>query len=465
MTIFSDMVVPRSAIHWTGIFVFMILSGIAIAEAGPGLSPQQEEALHAMARDAAFTWPEMSAAQARALHAKAEAYLDAYHRYHLPHGLSADVWWHDYDRKSVYRLEGLGDSATWTGHYLAALAMRYHLEPGPELRQRILGVLDKFDLLIAVSGRRGYIARYAGPATDAGYQGYYSVYGRGEDPERPGLGLRAYRGVPPYEDLVWLGYSSRDIYDGTQYGLAATLAYIDDDEIRGRITTIVSAVADRLIADDWDILDGKGNRTRGNDFFKTAWMRLILSACPGQYAHLEEPYADLCKKLSERGGRVYDIRYGEYFANNLNFIRMFTLCVLEQAPDRKEAFLAAMRRMHEAVAPHLNAHFAAIYVLATGDKENPKARAAIQGLLIDFPDPPKFGRAVNLRGAPGIEQENDDYTKYAQLPRERVPTDFMWQRSPCVSHGSWDLPFEFPGIDLFLPYWMGRVAGIIPEPK
>jgi len=59
---------------------------------------------------------------------------------------------------------------------------------------------------------------------------------------------------------------------------------------------------------------------------------------------------------------------------------------------------------------------------------------------------------------------SEEYTKYAQLPHERVPTDFMWQRSPCVSHGSFDLPYELPGIDVFLPYWMGRVAGVIPAP-
>lgn len=444
--------------------LFPLLPVNAFSESVAGLTDSQEEALRALARDESFSWPGMTSGQAKALFKKAEAYLDAYHRYHLPYGLNADVWWHDDDRSSVYRLEGLGDSATWSGHYLAALALRHHIAPDPGLRKRILDVLEKFDLLIEVSGQRGYIARFAAPATDAGYQGYYRVYGRGEDPERPGLGLKAYRGVTPYEDLVWLGYSSRDIYDGVNYGLAAAFHFSDDDEIRERIRNIVAMAASRLIEDQWDILDGKGNRTRGNDFFKMAWMRLILAVCPDRFSHLEEEYQRLCDRLTARGPRVYDIRYGEYFANNLNFIRMFTLCLLETDPERKKALQDVLRQMHETAAPHLNAHFAAIYVIATGDKENPKARAALQGLLIDFPEPPKFGREVDLRNRSDIEQFNDGYTRYAQLPRERVPTDFMWQRSPCVSHGSWDLPFEFPGLDLFLPYWMGRAASIIPAP-
>jgi len=161
---------------------------------------------------------------------------------------------------------------------------------------------------------------------------------------------------------------------------------------------------------------------------------------------------------------VFDIRYREYFANNLQFIRIFATTVLEDDPVRKEALIGTFRRMYEEAASHLNAHFAALYAAATGDKENPKVRAAVQGLLADFPDPPKFGHEVDLRKDPAVEQFDADYTKYAQLPRERVPTDFMWQRSPCVSYGSWNLPYELPGIDLFLPYWMGRIAGVIETP-
>ncbi len=99
--------------------IAMFCAGAAMAE--EGLSPQQENAL---VRGESVSWPEMTPQQAQALHAKAGKYLDIYERYHLPHGLNADMWWHDYDRTSIYRLEGAGDSAAWTGHYLAALTLR-----------------------------------------------------------------------------------------------------------------------------------------------------------------------------------------------------------------------------------------------------------------------------------------------------------------------------------------------------
>ncbi|NIA15936.1 MAG: hypothetical protein GWP08_17880 [Nitrospiraceae bacterium] len=444
--------------------VFTASCAASAASDGAALAPEQEQALNALAREQAFSWPEITPGQAQALHAKAQAYWDLYERYHLPHGLNADIWWHDYDRTSVYRLEGVGDSAAWTGHYLAALALRYHLEPDGKLLERINAVLDKYDLLSVISGREGYLARYAGPASDAGYRGYYEVYGRGEDPERPGLGKKAYKGVPPYEDLVWLGHSSRDTYDGVNFGLATTLAYVDDAAVRTRIGRLVERVADRLIADGWNIVDGKGNVTRGNPWFNMAWMRTMLTVNPKKYAKLESGYTELCRKLHERKKLVYDIRFREYFANNLRFIRLFSTCALETDAERKRLLREVASRMQAQSAAHLNAHFAAICTLITGDKDNRDARAAVQGLLIDFPQPPKFGHAVDLRGREDFEFVSDEYTQYAQLPRDRVPTDFMWQRSPCVSHGCWDLPYELPGMDVFLPYWMGRVAGIIPAP-
>ncbi len=449
---------------WTAALVTVCLPALAHAATGEtSLLPAQENALKGLARGEAIEWAEMTPEQAAALHGRAERYLSHYQQYHLPHGLNVDVWWTDYERSSVNRLEGIGDSAAWTGHYLAALALRYHATNDPQTRKQILAVLDKLDLLTVVSGREGYIARYAGPADDAGYRAYYSVYGRGEDPERPGLGKRAFRGVEPYTDLVWLGYSSRDTYDGVNFGLAITLAYVADDEIHGRIKRLVERVADRLIQDSWAIPDGKGNITRATPLYKAAWMRTILSVNPEKYAELREEYKTLCQGLFEHQS-VSSKTAREYFANNLRFICMSVLCALEKDPDLKNGLDGLVTRMFEQTRDHLNPQFAAIYALATGNADKMDARALVQGMLIDFPDPPKFAHAVDHRNDPSIELLDENYTKFALLTHERVPDDFLWQRSPCLSHGSFDLPYEFPGIDLFLPYWMGRVARVIPPP-
>jgi len=441
-----------------------VLSVCAIVRADT-LMPEQEAVLRSLARGETRAWAELSPEQCRKLFQKAEAYLTEYKQYHLPHGLNVDLWWTDRTRRAVDWYDGLGDSATWTGHYLAALALRHHVTADPQSRADMIAVLDKFDILTKISGREGYIARYAGPADDPSYKRYYSVYGRGEDPDRPGLGRWAYAGVEPYTALVWLGNSSRDTYDGVNFGLATTWAFVKDKEICQRVKAIVERVADRLNQDNFTIVDGKGHTTRATPSFKAAWVLLILSVNPTKYESLREQYETSLAITLRSENAVRSKWYGEYFANNLSFIRTFVLCVLETDPSRRDALRNALKRMYKDQAvDHLSAHFAAIYMLGTGDSNDNDARATLQGMLYDFSDAPKWAHEVDHRKDPQIEAYSDAYTKYALLTHERVPHDFIWQISPCQSHGSWDRPCEYPAIDMFLPYWMGRVAGAIPGP-
>ncbi len=429
------------------------------------LLPGQVAVLRALAQGEPADWPGMTDAQAEALAGKADAQFRNHQQYHLPHGLSVDVFWRDYERTAVGRYDTVGDSAAWAGHYLAALALRYAAHNNPADLDAIREVLDKFAVLTKVTGIEGYIARYAGPADDPGYREYYNVYGRGEDPGRPGLGKKAYRGAAPYENLVWLGDSSRDAYDGFNFGIATVWAHVDDPEVRAKIRDIVSAVAANLKANEFHIVDDKGHRTRPTPWFQLAWLRTIASVCPGTYPDLVAQYRELAPRAIEAGHRVSGITYREYFANNLRFIRMYVLCVLEDEPETKKGLQQVLRGMYEEVADHLNAQFAAIYLAGTGDR-NEQAIATLQGQLIAIPGPPRWARQVDYReGGPFELREDTNYVEHALLANEMVPSDFLWQRSPVLSHGSADAPYEFPGLDLILPYWMGRFAGVIPEPN
>jgi len=53
--------------------------------------------------------------------------------------------------------------------------------------------------------------------------------------------------------------------------------------------------------------------------------------------------------------------------------------------------------------------------------------------------------------------------KHALLAHERPQSDFMWQRAPALAVGGQETNMEYPGIDVFLPYWAARVAGAIPK--
>jgi hypothetical protein len=109
-----------------------VTCGLAVSVAAcwaEGLTGEQEQALRGIARGEAEEWPGLSADQRAVVREKAEAYLARYQAAHQPHGFTAEVLWTDRERSSVERYEGLGDGVTWTGHYLAALAVGTLDEP------------------------------------------------------------------------------------------------------------------------------------------------------------------------------------------------------------------------------------------------------------------------------------------------------------------------------------------------
>lgn len=166
----------------TGLVAMLTLAGTMVQAAEEtGLSDAQKDMLRALARGEVKPWPPATAAQLGGLHEKAATQWDVLHRDMLPHGQVVDVFWNDYERTSPMRYETVGDATCWTGHYLAALALRYKVLQEPEVLERIRRTLDIFNKLTVASGVDGYIVRYVGPADSEPYREYYKVYGRGED--------------------------------------------------------------------------------------------------------------------------------------------------------------------------------------------------------------------------------------------------------------------------------------------
>src|SRR5437773_1302374 len=159
--------------------ILCVLIGLALQRTVAGatqLSREQSVALEALARNRALsTWTDLSKAQAGDLAEMADFYLVNYQRYHQPFGLTADIPFSNHDRAAVEQLDGIGDAATWTGHYLAALALKYSVTKDAKILADIQKVLDTLDILTHVTGHEGFIARFAGQAGEPAYQKHYSV--------------------------------------------------------------------------------------------------------------------------------------------------------------------------------------------------------------------------------------------------------------------------------------------------
>lgn len=424
------------------------------------LSSDQSAVLSDIARKQSFKqWPELSQAQAQQLGAKAQAYFSDYQKYHQPYGLTADLIFAGADRDKVVKLEGIGDSATWTGHYLAALAFRYATTKEPQILSDIGRVLDAYEILTRVSGREGHITRFAGRADDPAYQAYYRQYGKGPDPKRPGFGTSAYPGAGKYTNLVWLGNSSRDVYLGVNLGLATTYRLVPDAKIRARVKALVESIVDRLNQDNGFIVDGQKHYTPPTPSMTAALLRTATAVNPQKYQALYNERTALFMAPP----RIR--RDEEYYPNNLNFITYYVLATLETDTGKKSKYHERLKKMWAESSDHLNAWFAVAYASATGDTTNAVARATLQGVLSEFPEPPRWAKPTDNSTRTEIERiqaGGKSWAKYALPIQERPPSDFMWQRSPFQLKEAGNTLLAYPGIDVFLPYWAARQCGLVP---
>jgi hypothetical protein len=420
---------------------------------GAQLSPEQLGVLSAIARQQPIEhWPELTSVQFRELQTNVDAHLLNCRQHHLRNGLVADILFTGYDRGAVAKLDGVGDSATWTGHYLAALSLKFAVTKEDALLNEIDQALIALDVLTRVSGREGYIARYAGPCGDPAYEKYYRDYGAGPDPLRPGFGTWAYLGAGNDTNLVWLGSSSCDPYIGVNLGLATTFRLVEAGH-RARVRALIELITDRLIQDRWLIDDGHGHITAATPSMVAAQLSTAVMVNPQKYQALYRQRAVLLGPPSPLNESEH------YTSNNLTFITQYLLAVLETDLAQKAKYQQMMKTLWTQSSHHLNPWFAALYTCATGDTSNPIARATIQGVLFQFPEPPRWAKIIDNRTRPDIEVVgfgDNIRSKFALSIQVRPVSDFMWQRSPFELTGGSAVPLQYPGIDAFLPYWLAR---------
>jgi hypothetical protein len=119
------------------------------------------------------------------------------------------------DLTTVSYLDGTGDSAIWTGTYLAAEALRLMETGAPDARANVVGAVETLHLWFNVSGDPGMLARFAKPsAAQVPY-----VIG-----DLNCANSSVHCGVPfEGETYDYIGHISRDQYQGVMLGYS--LAY------------------------------------------------------------------------------------------------------------------------------------------------------------------------------------------------------------------------------------------------
>jgi hypothetical protein len=344
-----------------------------------------------------------------------------------------------------------GDSALWTGHYMAAEAFRYRVTGSPHALDGVRRALAGINRLVDVTGR-DLLARCA-VAADAPWANDITSEEKNNGVHTATLDGRSW---------VWIGNTSRDQYSGVFFGLAMAYDLIPDPALRAQISALATRLLDNLMAAAWNIVMPDG--TTSATFLIRPDQQLTLLEIgrlvnPNRYS---SDYSRMAAALALTAPAplVVDAANdsSSYFKFNIDFINLYSLIRLETNSFNKSQYETGFKLVRNTTNNHLNPHFNMIDRALDGPNaaRDAETRADLDAWLTR----PRLDAFVDWRGkVKTCGDQACDPLPVAQRP----PADFLWQSSPFLLFGGLQGNIEGAGIDYLLPYWMARYFGVIVE--
>ena len=428
-------------------------------------------------------------------------------RDHLPYGALARIQMDTYSDATwatAFRDGGGGnpgnvvdhlrfrDSAIFTGQYLASQAFRYRETRSAAALDNVRHTLQGIGALLDVYGGRGLLARYAAPAN--------SLLGR----RIIGAGHRLPYFSATVNGETWVAEEdnriSRDQYLGVFFGLGVAHDLVDDAQVKRRCRDRLTQMLDYLIAHDWYVdedrpaYDGAidiGGEPVGPTFWTGCTyqkMSMLLAgerAAPGRYAQ-ELAAAGLEAPVAWLGQWYYTWSLDDYFHYNLQHLAYYTYFNLETHVGRWQEMLRGYRFVERWVGHHQNPHFDLIGTTVDPSRRGAKfsgVREALRQFLEShhrMMSPAVIDLSAvtyethELMVLPTPDDPSPSATKAVTLPSAPLPArlrkpaqPFAWQNTPfqaATKRG--ERPYEAKaGLDVVLPYWMGRHLGAFGSPS
>lgn len=363
---------------------------------------------------------------------------------HTPYGAVLDPVFVDAESDEISHYTRCGDSALWTGHYLAAESFRYKLTNSEEALANVKRTFYAIKGLVDVTGTN-LLARCMVP-TD-------SPYAEAIRNEETLNGIY----VNESAGWIWVGNTSRDQYSGVIFGLGVAYDMVDDPELKPAISALVTRLVDFLRGHNWSVVmpDGRSSTT-----FIIRPDQMLTFLQVGRRVN------------SSRFSRTYDIQKfllsgtvlapigvdsasdESYFKFNLNYINFYHLIRLESS-SFNEIYEKAYDILRNHTDDHQNAFFNVIDLALHGKNGARDAETAtlLDGWLLRQ----RRDHIVVLNEQVAVCGDQ----ACSPVPIEmRPPTDFIWQRNPFQLAGGLYGTIEGAGIDYILPYWMGRYYGL-----
>ena len=356
---------------------------------------------------------------------------------HLPFGTIIDPIFAAPDSDQIAGYTRCGDSALWTGHYLAAEAFRYNVTHSSQALANVKSAIAGIKSLVDVTGNN-FLARCIVNAS--------APYAAGIENEEAANGIHQ---APPW---FWVGNTSRDQYAGVVFGLAVAYDLVDDAGVKSSISDLTTRVIEYPRGHNWST--SNGDFLVRPDYIST-FLEVGRHINPSRFDGNTFEENVLLTVPIDAPIKVETGDDNSYFKFNLDYINFYNLIRLDPNTGNTSARNAyAILRNH--TASHQNAFFDIIDRAINGP--NAARDAEMVTLLNQWLQRPRRDKYVDVSSL--VPVCGSQACQPVPVPL-RPPTDFLWQRNPFQLMGGLNGTIEGAGIDYILPYWMARYYGVL----
>jgi hypothetical protein len=369
---------------------------------------------------------------------------------HMPNGTIIDPIFASPSSQEIVAYTRGGDSATWTGHYLAAEAFRYKVTASPDALANIWKALQGIRSLRVVTGTN-LLARCLVPVD--------WPFAASITHEEAGHGIHT--GTVDGHSYQWVGETSRDQYTGVFFGLGIAYDLVEEPAVRAFIQTEVTALLSFLLDNNWAVVMPDHSISTvfwGRVDQQLSFLQVGRHVNPDKFDSIYGSYrAQYATAMIAPIAFECLNDYSSYFKFNIDEANLYNLIRLEDTPKNRKRYMKAYKILRRTLADHRNAHFNMIDRGLKGPDDSRDAET--RSLLEEWLKRPRRDISVDNRGkypACGNSRACDPIAV-----ADRVPTDFIWQRNPFDLVGGSNGTIECAGIDYILPYWMARYYGVL----
>ena len=325
-----------------------------------------------------------------------------------------------------------GDSALWTGAYLAAESFRYNVTRSADALQNVKSALAGLKALTDLTGDNR-LARCIVQAN--------SPYAAGIANEEAANSIHQ---NPPW---IWVDNTSRDQVVGAFFGLGVAFDLVDDPAVKAGASDLATRLVGFISRHQWSPNDD----VTGTFLLRPEELQMLLQVA--WHVNPSNTVSGPFIVLPMATGVQFDVlSNSSYFKFDLDSMSFYHLLRLQDNGDNRSAYMT----LRNYTAPHQNAFFNMIDRALSGPDAGRDAET--RALLDQWLQRPRRDFYVDVSSKVAVC--GSEACQPVPVPL-RPPATFLWEVDPFQLNGGGSGIIENAGVDYILPYWMARYYGVI----